>query len=155
MAVLSRAICRSLWALFWSRLGRRPRACFPFPPLSALVIDQTGTLDAIQLKGLEDKLMAFEQKKGTQIAILMVPTTQPEDIASYANRVGNAWKIGRKEWATACWWWWPRTTARFASRSPRRSKARFPTSRPGRSSTTPSRPTFARQDFAGGPARGR
>ena len=45
----------------------------------------------------EDKLAAFEQKKGTQIVMLMVPTTQPEDIASYANRVGNAWKIGRKE----------------------------------------------------------
>ena len=69
----------------------------PIPPLSAHVIDQTGTLDAIQLKGLEDKLMAFEQAKGTQIAILMVPTTQPEDDASYANRVGNAWKIGRKD----------------------------------------------------------
>jgi len=69
----------------------------PVPPLTAQVIDQTGTLDAIQLKGLQDKLIAFEQKKGTQIAILMVPTTQPEDIASYANRVGNAWKIGRKD----------------------------------------------------------
>ena len=68
----------------------------PIPPLSARVIDQTGTLDAIQLKGLEDKLAAFEQSKGTQIAFLMVATTQPEDIASYANRVGNAWKIGRK-----------------------------------------------------------
>jgi uncharacterized protein len=68
----------------------------PVPPLTAHVIDQTGTLDAVQLKGLEDKLMAFEQAKGTQIAILMVGTTQPEDIASYANRVGNAWKIGRK-----------------------------------------------------------
>ena len=61
------------------------------------VIDQTGTLDAIQRKGLEDKLAAFEQQKGTQIVVLMVPTTQPEDVASYANRVGNAWKIGRKE----------------------------------------------------------
>jgi uncharacterized protein len=69
----------------------------PVPPLTAHVIDQTGTLDAVQVKGLEDKLMAFEQAKGTQIAILMVGTTQPEDIASYANRVGNAWKIGRKE----------------------------------------------------------
>jgi uncharacterized protein len=68
----------------------------PVPPLTAHVIDQTGTLDAIQLKGLEDKLMAFEQAKGTQIAILMVPTTQPEDDASFANRVGNTWKIGRK-----------------------------------------------------------
>ncbi|MGZ5906253.1 MAG: TPM domain-containing protein, partial [Reyranella sp.] len=68
----------------------------PVPPLTARVIDQTGTLDAIQLKGLEDKLAALEQAKGTQIAVLMVPTTQPEDIASYANRVGNDWKIGRK-----------------------------------------------------------
>ena len=69
----------------------------PVPSLTAHVIDQTGTLDPVQVKGLEDKLTAFEQTKGTQIAILMVGTTQPEDIASYANRVGNAWKIGRKE----------------------------------------------------------
>ena len=68
----------------------------PVPPLTAHIIDQTRTLDPIQVKGLEDKLMAFEQAKGTQIAILMIGTTQPEDIASYANRVGNAWKIGRK-----------------------------------------------------------
>jgi uncharacterized protein len=68
----------------------------PVPPLTAHVIDQTGTLDAIQLKGLDDKLMAFEQAKGTQIAVLIVLTTLPEDDASYANRVGNAWKIGRK-----------------------------------------------------------
>ena len=67
------------------------------PALTAHVVDQTGTLDAIQLKGLEDKLMGFEQSKGTQIAMLIVATTQPEDIASYANRVGNEWKIGRKE----------------------------------------------------------
>jgi uncharacterized protein len=68
----------------------------PVPPLTAHVIDQTGTLDAIQLKGLEDKLTAFEQAKGTQVAVLMVATTKPEDDASYANRVGNVWKIGRK-----------------------------------------------------------
>lgn len=69
----------------------------PVPELTARVIDQTGTLDAIQRKGLEDKLAAFEQKKGSQMVFLLVPTTAPEDIASYANRVGNAWKIGRKE----------------------------------------------------------
>lgn len=95
MAVLPRAII-ALWAFFWFGWAGA-QGVLPVPPLSALVIDQTGTLDAIQLKGLQDKLMAFEQKKGTQIAILMVPTTQPEDIASYANRVGNAWKIGRKD----------------------------------------------------------
>jgi uncharacterized protein len=61
------------------------------------VIDQTGTLDAAQRSGLETKLAAFEQRKGSQIVVLMVPTTQPEDIASYAQRVGDAWKIGRKD----------------------------------------------------------
>jgi uncharacterized protein len=69
----------------------------PVPALTARVIDQTGTLDAFQRKALEDKLAAFEQRKGTQIVMLLVPGTQPEDIASYANRVANAWKIGRKE----------------------------------------------------------
>jgi len=68
----------------------------PVPKLTAHVVDQTGTLDAFQEKNLEDKLMAFETAKGTQIAMLIVATTQPEDIASYANRVGNEWKIGRK-----------------------------------------------------------
>lgn len=73
------------------------QALLQVPELNARVIDQTGTLDAIQRKGLDDKLAAFEQKKGSQIVILMVPTTQPEDIASYANRIANAWKIGRKQ----------------------------------------------------------
>jgi uncharacterized protein len=74
--------------------GQQP---LPVPALTARVIDQTGTLDAIQRKGLEDKLAAFEQQKGTQMVFLLVRSTQPEDIASYANRVANAWKIGRKE----------------------------------------------------------
>ena len=68
----------------------------PVPALTARVIDQTGTLDDIQRQGLEEKLAGLERTKGTQIAFLMVRTTQPEDIASYANRVGNIWKIGRK-----------------------------------------------------------
>lgn len=79
------------WAGAWAQ------GVLPVPELTARVIDQTGTLDAIQRKGLEDKLAAFEQKKGSQIVVLMVATTQPEDISSYANRVGNAWKIGRKD----------------------------------------------------------
>ena len=69
----------------------------PVPALSARVIDQTATLDASQRQALEARLAAFEQKKGSQIVVLMVPTTAPEDIASYANRVANAWKIGRRD----------------------------------------------------------
>lgn len=68
----------------------------PVPALSGHVIDNTGTLDAAHQKALEDKLSAFEASSGSQVVVLMVPTTQPEDIASYANRVGNTWKIGRK-----------------------------------------------------------
>jgi uncharacterized protein len=69
----------------------------PVPKLDARVIDQTGTLSPSERAGLEAKLQAFEQQKGSQIVMLMVPTTAPEDIASYANRVGNTWKIGRRE----------------------------------------------------------
>ena len=67
------------------------------PTLTARVIDQTGTLAAGERQALEAKLAAFEQRKGTQIAVLMVPATAPEDIAAYANRVANAWRIGRRD----------------------------------------------------------
>jgi len=77
-------------------LGARAQGLLPVPALDARVIDQTGTLSAAERSALDAKLQAFEQKKGSQIVMLMVATTQPEDIASYANRVGNAWKIGRK-----------------------------------------------------------
>ena len=76
--------------------GAQAQALLPVPALDARVIDQTGTLDAAQRQALDAKLAAFEQQKGSQIVVLMVPTTQPEDIASYANRVANDWKIGRR-----------------------------------------------------------
>ena len=93
-------IRRALTALFLVAValaGAQAQDLLPVPALSARVIDQTGTLDASQRQTLEAKLQAFEQQKGSQIVMLMVATTAPEDIASYANRVGNAWKIGRKE----------------------------------------------------------
>ncbi len=68
----------------------------PVPPLSGHVVDTTGTLDSAAKQSLEAKLAAFEQQKGSQIVILMIATTQPEDITSFANRVGNTWKIGRR-----------------------------------------------------------
>ena len=67
------------------------------PALTAHVVDTTGTLSAEQVQQLETKLSAFEQSRGAQVVLLLVPTTQPEDISSYANRVANSWKIGRKE----------------------------------------------------------
>ena len=66
------------------------------PALTGHVVDTTGLLDASQQAALEAKLDALEKAKGSQVVVLIVPTVQPEDIVSYANRVGNAWKIGRK-----------------------------------------------------------
>jgi uncharacterized protein len=66
------------------------------PPLKARVTDLTGTLDAGQRAALEQKLAAFEAGKGAQIAVLLVPTTQPEEIEQYSIRVADAWKLGRK-----------------------------------------------------------
>ncbi|MDP3834281.1 MAG: TPM domain-containing protein, partial [Hydrogenophaga sp.] len=69
----------------------------PIPELRARVIDQTGTLDAASLAAIEAKLAAFEQSNGSQVVVVMVATTAPEDIADYTQRLGDAWKIGRAE----------------------------------------------------------
>ncbi|MGC1172133.1 TPM domain-containing protein [Polaromonas sp.] len=67
------------------------------PPLTARVMDSTGTLDAGQTQALEAKLAAFEKARGTQIVVLMLASTLPEDITDYTQRLGDAWKIGRKD----------------------------------------------------------
>jgi uncharacterized protein len=66
------------------------------PPLAARITDLTATLDAGQTQALESRLAAFEAKKGAQLAVLIVPTTQPETIEQYGIRVAEAWKLGRK-----------------------------------------------------------
>jgi len=67
------------------------------PPLSGRVIDQTDTLSVAQRQAMDQHLADVEREIGSQIVVLMVPTTQPEDIAAYAQRVGDAWKIGRRD----------------------------------------------------------
>jgi len=69
----------------------------PVPPLTAPVTDTTGTLTPDQVTSLEAKLRAFEQAKGAQVGVLIVRTTQPEDIAQYGIRVAEQWKLGRKK----------------------------------------------------------
>ncbi len=74
---------------------RQPDGLLGVPPL-ARVTDTTGTLSAAGRQALEAKLAAFESAHGSQIAIVMVGSTQPEPISDYAQRIGDAWKIGRK-----------------------------------------------------------
>jgi uncharacterized protein len=66
------------------------------PELKARVTDLTGTLTAEERAGLEQRLAAFEQRKGSQVAVLVVPTTQPETIEQYGIRVAESWQLGRK-----------------------------------------------------------
>ncbi len=66
------------------------------PPLKARVTDLTGTLSRDQAAALEADLAQFEKSRGSQIAILLVPSTQPESIEAYSIRVAEAWKLGRK-----------------------------------------------------------
>jgi len=83
----------ALWLLF--SVGLAP-AEVAVPPLHAHVTDLTGTLTAQQSSEMETLLSDFEARKGSQIAVLLVPTTQPENIEQYAIRVVEQWKLGRK-----------------------------------------------------------
>jgi uncharacterized protein len=77
-------------------LPLQAQSVLPVPALTASVLDTTDTLAEAQTQALQDKLSSFERSTGAQMVILLVTSTLPEDIASYANRVANTWKIGRK-----------------------------------------------------------
>ena len=67
------------------------------PPLSGRVVDQTGTLSAGDIESMTQTLKDLETRKGSQVAVLIVPTTDGEAIEQFSLRVAEAWKIGRKK----------------------------------------------------------
>jgi uncharacterized protein len=67
------------------------------PPLVGRVVDETGTLSSDEIASLNQTLRNFEARKGSQVAVLIVPTTAPEAIEQYSLRVAETWKIGRKK----------------------------------------------------------
>ena len=68
----------------------------PVPALKSRVTDLTGTLDTAEQQALEQTLAAFEQRKGSQLAVLIVPTTGNETIEQFGIRMAEQWKLGRK-----------------------------------------------------------
>ena len=89
-----------LSAMAWVILSLSPawaQALVPVPTLTARVMDQTGTLAVADVAALEQQLQSFEQQRGTQIVVLVLPSTVPEDIADFTQRLGDAWKIGRRD----------------------------------------------------------
>ena len=114
-AAIGRAVSALLLACALG--GCAPSAAqVPVPPLKGHVTDQTGTLTSEQTAALEQTLTAFEARKGSQLAVLMVATTAPEEVEQYALRVAEQWKLGRKKVDDGAILVIARTTARCASR---------------------------------------
>lgn len=86
----------ALWLLILSLGVWAADATVPIPRLEARVTDLTGTLTGDQQTQLGNRLASLERDKGAQIAILLLPTTQPESIEAFGIRLAEAWKIGRK-----------------------------------------------------------
>jgi len=84
------ALAVGLWAM-----AAPAQPLLTVPPLTSPVTDTAGILAPDQSAALDAKLRAFEQGKGSQVAVLIVPTTQPEEIEQYAIRVAEAWQLGR------------------------------------------------------------
>lgn len=144
-----RALC--LGALWWmlSALALA-QGVLPLPPLHARVTDQTGTLDAAALAALEAKLAAFETARGTQIAVVLVPTTQPEDIADYTQRLGDAWKIGRREVGDGVLFVVAKNDRRVRIAPAKALEGAIPDLMARRIIDQAVTPAFRRNDFAGG-----
>ncbi|QHS10850.1 YgcG family protein [Sinimarinibacterium sp. NLF-5-8] len=90
-----RLSARARWVLLLCLLALNAWAQLGIPPV-ARVTDQTHTLSSAQISELSAQLAAFEQAKGSQIALLMVATTAPETIEQYSLRVAENWQLGRK-----------------------------------------------------------
>jgi uncharacterized protein len=89
-------LLRALLAAAFVLLPQWVAAEVPVPPLTARVTDLSHTLTPDQRAALEAKLAAFETQKGSQVAVLVVPTTRPETIEQYSIRVVDQWKLGRQ-----------------------------------------------------------
>jgi uncharacterized protein len=87
VAVLSGTLALVAWSHAWAQ---RPL------PRIARVVDEVGALSRDQRAALEQKLVAFEQRKGSQIAVVLIPTTDPDTIEEFGIRLADAWKLGRK-----------------------------------------------------------
>lgn len=95
--MLQRLLACVVASLLWLATAAFAQDVLPVPPLSGRVVDQTGTLTPAQAQALTAKLEAIETQRGAQIVVLIVPTTQPEDIATYGQRVADTWKVGRRD----------------------------------------------------------
>ena len=85
-----------LWLALLPAAGVWAAEPVAMPALNARVTDLTNTLDATQRGRLEAQLAGIERTGKAQVAVLLLPTTQPEPIEAFGIRLAEAWKIGHK-----------------------------------------------------------
>ena len=66
----------------------------PVPP--RLVNDFVSLLSESQLNALESKLRQYHDTTTTQIAVVIIPTTNGYPVSEYAFELGEAWGVGQK-----------------------------------------------------------
>lgn len=126
----------------------------PIPPLTARVIDQTGTLTPADRSALESQLAAIETRHGSQVVVLMVATTAPEDIAAYAYRVASDWKIGRRDVGDGLLVVVAKDDRRMRIEVARRLEGAIPDITAARILDETLQPRFRANDYAGGLSAG-
>ncbi len=140
------------WLLLaaFAALSAQAQDLVAVPPLSGRVIDQTATLTPEQVQQLSAKLAAIEASRGSQIVVLIVPTTQPEDIASYTQRVGDAWKLGRHDVGDGLLIVVAKNDRRVDIATTKTLEGAIPDVVAGRIISEQLRPAFRSGDYAGG-----
>lgn len=122
----------------------------PVPALAGRVIDQTHTLGADAQQRLSQQLKALEDATGAQVVVLMVPTTAPEDIAAYANRVAQDWKIGRRDIGDGLLIVVAKDDRRMRIEVARRLEGAVPDIKAAQIIDQAMKPRFRQDDYAGG-----
>ena len=122
----------------------------PVPELTGRVIDQSGTLSSSDVQALTAQLKKLEDETGAQVVVLMVPTTAPEDIASYAWRVASSWKLGRKDIGDGSLIVVAKNDRRMRIEVARKLEGAIPDIMAARIIDAAMKPRFRADDYAGG-----
>lgn len=148
--MLRRLLAGCVAALLWFAAVAHAQDVLPVPPLSARVVDQTGTLTEPQATSLIQKLALIETQRGAQVVVLIVPTTAPEDIAAYGQRVAEAWKVGRRDVGDGLVIVVAKNDRRIAIEVAKTLEGPIPDVLAGRIINEQIKPAFKAGDYAGG-----
>lgn len=144
-----RLLAACCW-LLWLAPPVHAQQLQPVPTLTARLIDQTHTLSSAQAQAIEQRLQGIETQSGSQVVVLIVPTTAPEDIAAYAHRVASTWKIGRKDVGDGLLLLVAKDDRRMRLEVARALEGAIPDLAASRIIDHQMAPAFRRNDYAGG-----